>query len=69
MYFWKTRWTQISNGIYTVKIFSHKPNYMSTVDWCPKINCCVHSQVQMCDAETSGTDVADFEANTVDQEV
>ena len=42
---------------------------MSTVDWCPKINCCVHSQVQMCDAETSGTDVADFEANTVDQEV
>ena len=41
---------------------------MSTVDWCPKINCGLHSQVQ-CDAETSGTDVADCEATIVDQEV
>ena len=40
-----------------------------TVDWFPKINTIVHSQVQKCDAEMSGTDVADCEANSVDQEV
>ena len=34
-----------------------------------KINTVVYSQVQKCDAETSGTDVADCDANTVDQEV
>ena len=38
-------------------------------DWFPKLNTVVHSQVQKCDAETSGTDVADCDENTVDQEV
>ena len=43
--------------------------WVVTVDWFPKINNVVHSQMQKCDAETSGTDVADCQANTVDQEV
>ena len=58
---------------------------MSTVDWFPKVNTIFHSQVQMCDAEIAGTDVtkmssadfaeasstnfADYEANSLDQEV
>ena len=42
---------------------------MVTEDWFPKINTIVHSQAQKCDAETSGTDVADCEATIVDQEV
>jgi len=71
--------------VYIVKLVSDKPDYMPTVDWFPKINTVVHSQVQMCDAEASGTDLtetsgtdfaetsctnfADWEVNSVHQEV
>jgi len=45
--------------VYIVKLLSDKPDYMSTVDWFPKINTVVQSQVQMCDAEASGTDLTE----------
>ena len=46
MYFWKPRWTRITNG------------YLQT-GFQTKINIVIRSHVQMYDAETSGTSLAE----------